>query len=76
MTTEPHLKGACLMTPDDEFTAALSAVVNACQSLAPTAREMRHAVGHLLFLALTLENDADRLVHALKRLQPPNADAS
>ncbi len=53
-----------------EFTAALSDAANAAQALSPTTTHIRRELGKLLADAIRLEADADRLVRALKRMQP------
>ncbi len=61
------------LTP--EFKEAVSDAANAAQALSPISTHVRQELGKLLDDAIKLEAEADRIVRALKRIQPEH-DAS
>lgn len=74
ITTDPHSKGVCLMTIDETLKQAISDAANAAQLLSPASTRCRRTFETLLAEVIEIEAQVDRLVHALKRMQP-DADA-
>ena len=60
------------MTPDEraQFEAAVSELANASQTVALLATRIRQTLGTVSEDAVTLEAATDRIVRALRRLQP------
>lgn len=62
------------MTPDEPFKEALSDAANSAAAVVPTIALILRALDSLHSDVNRLQADADRLVRALKRMQP-DADA-
>lgn len=60
----------CAPMPDEAFKQALSDAANAAQAFAPSATHVRRELGKLLADVVRLENEANRIVRTLRRLQP------
>jgi thioesterase domain-containing protein len=56
---------------DEQFTKAVSDLANALQAVVPLATRLRREWGTTTQDAVTLEAAIDRVVRAVKRMQPP-----